>query len=146
MVDLSTAKIGDKIKFRNGKEDEILTIDELENGSYDFAITTKKAEFLTYLKDGHYQYGNFHNLDIVEIIPKKQPKSADAVNHPSHYTSGGIECIAAIKASMSSEEYRGYLKGNVIKYIWRYKSKGKPAEDLKKARTYLEWLIKEVGE
>lgn len=65
----------------------------------------------------------------------------DLVNHPSHYTSGGIECIDAIAASMTPDEYAGFLKGQVIKYVWRYRLKGKPLEDLKKARFYLERLI-----
>lgn len=65
----------------------------------------------------------------------------DNVNHPSHYTQGDIECIDAIKASMSIWEYRGYLKGNIQKYIWRYNDKLKPQEDLKKAQWYLNQLI-----
>lgn len=68
----------------------------------------------------------------------------DAVNHPSHYTQGGIECIDAMKASMSDEAFKGLLKGNVIKYIWRYEKKVNPLEDLKKAKWYLERLIKEL--
>lgn len=66
----------------------------------------------------------------------------DNVNHPSHYTQGDIECIDAIKASMSVWEFRGYLKGNIQKYIWRYNDKLKPQEDLKKAQWYLNQLIK----
>ena len=69
---------------------------------------------------------------------------SDNVNHPVHYTSGGIECIEAIKASMSTEQYRGYLKGNTLKYLWRYDLKG-GLEDLQKAIVYLGWLIQEVG-
>jgi hypothetical protein len=42
---------------------------------------------------------------------------------------------------MSNEEFCGYLKGNVLKYVWRYRYKGKPVEDLKKARWYLDRLI-----
>ena len=68
----------------------------------------------------------------------------DPVNHPSHYTQGGIECIEAIKASMTSEEFCGYLKGCALKYLWRYKHKGKPVEDLKKASWYQDRLIKEM--
>ena len=64
----------------------------------------------------------------------------DAVQHPSHYTQGGIECIDAIKASMTADGFADYCKGNIIKYIWRWRSKG-GVEDLKKARVYLEWLI-----
>ena len=65
----------------------------------------------------------------------------DPVNRPSHYTRGGIECIDAIAASMEPDEWAGFLKGQVIKYVWRYRLKGKPAEDLKKARYYLDRLI-----
>lgn len=70
----------------------------------------------------------------------------DPVNHPDHYTKGGIECIDAIHASMTEEEYEGYLKGQVIKYVWRYRNKWNPAEDLKKARFYLDRLIQQIGE
>jgi hypothetical protein len=65
----------------------------------------------------------------------------DLVNHPNHYTSGGIECIDAIAASMTPIEYAGFLKGQVLKYVWRYRLKGKPVQDLKKARFYLDRLI-----
>ena len=64
----------------------------------------------------------------------------DAVNHPSHYTDGGIECIEAIESALTSEEYRGYLKGNIQKYVWREKHKG-GTESLKKAQWYLQRLI-----
>ena len=64
----------------------------------------------------------------------------DLVNHPSHYTDGGIECIEAIEAQLSVEEYRGYLKGNIAKYVWRESHKG-GTESLKKARWYLDRLI-----
>ncbi|MDA0883237.1 MAG: DUF3310 domain-containing protein, partial [Bacteroidetes bacterium] len=43
----------------------------------------------------------------------------DNVNHPPHYTNAsGIECIESIEAQLTEEEYRGYLKGNIAKYIW----------------------------
>lgn len=64
----------------------------------------------------------------------------DMVNHPSHYTQGGIECIKAIEASMAPEGFQDYCKGNVMKYIWRWRDKA-GAEDLKKAQVYLGWLI-----
>lgn len=70
-------------------------------------------------------------------------KFDDSVNHPSHYTSGGIECIEAIKESMCTIAYKGYLKGNVMKYMWRYEGKN-GLEDLEKARVYLNWLIEFV--
>lgn len=67
----------------------------------------------------------------------------DPVNRPSHYTDGSIECIDAIKASMSTEAFLGFLKGNVQKYMWRYEKKVAPVEDLKKAQWYLSKLIEE---
>ena len=68
----------------------------------------------------------------------------DVVNKPSHYNTGSIECIEGIQASMSAEAFNGYLKGNCMKYLWRYDYKGKPVEDLQKAQWYLAELIKEL--
>jgi len=67
----------------------------------------------------------------------------DNVEKPIHYNVGGIECIEAIKASMTEIEFRGYLKGNTEKYLWRYTYKN-GLEDLKKARWYLDYLIAEM--
>lgn len=68
----------------------------------------------------------------------------DPVGAPDHYNKGAIEAIEAIKASMHPQEYKGYLKGNCLKYLWRYEYKN-GVEDLRKARVYLEWLIKEIA-
>lgn len=64
----------------------------------------------------------------------------DVVNHPSHYTDGAIECIEGIEAQQTLEEFRGYLKGNIAKYLWRERHKG-GIESLKKAQWYLDRLI-----
>ena len=69
--------------------------------------------------------------------------SNDVVEHPSHYCKGSIECIEAIKASMSTIEFMGFLKGNILKYLWRWREKG-VKQDLKKAQVYLNWLIEAV--
>ena len=69
----------------------------------------------------------------------------DAVQHPSHYTQGGIECIDAIRASMTADGFCDYCKGNIIKYIWRWRDKG-GVEDLRKASVYLDWLINAADE
>ena len=68
----------------------------------------------------------------------------DVVNNPDHYNTGNIECIVAIEESMSSEAYKGYLKGNCMKYLWRYGYKNKPVEDLQKAQWYLARLTQVV--
>jgi hypothetical protein len=65
----------------------------------------------------------------------------DNVNSPSHYNYGKVECIEAIEESMTQESFKGYLKGNTLKYLWRYERKGKSLEDLKKAEWYLKKLI-----
>ena len=70
----------------------------------------------------------------------------DAVNHPAHYRQGDIEAIDAIRASMTPIEFEGYCKGQVLKYLWRYRYKGKPVEDLKKAEWYLQLLIRVLND
>ncbi len=74
------------------------------------------------------------------MIPKG-PESyvPDNVNHPPHYTAGSVECIDAIRAALTPEEFRGYCKGNVLKYTWREKHKGGD-ESLAKAQWYLKQL------
>ena len=59
----------------------------------------------------------------------------DDVNSPEHYKLNeyGIECIDAIQASMTVEEFEGYLRGNVLKYMWRCNYKGHKVQDLQKA-------------
>lgn len=68
---------------------------------------------------------------------EKMKDNKDNVNNPSHYNTGSVECIEAIEESMTPEEFKGYLKGNTMKYLWRYNYKGKPVEDLQKAQWYL---------
>jgi hypothetical protein len=83
------------------------------------------------------------SLTTESSCPKILDSSSDPVN-PSHYKQGGIECIDAIKAA-TGDGFIGYVWGNVLKYLWRWPKKG-GADDLKKARWYLDRLIKEVGE
>lgn len=65
----------------------------------------------------------------------------DKVNHPRHYDlPGGGQAIDVINDMLDDTEIEGYYKGNIIKYIARYKGKG-GAESLKKARWYLDKLI-----
>jgi hypothetical protein len=69
----------------------------------------------------------------------------DNVNAPSHYLHGKKETIDVINDCMTSDEFHGYLKGNILKYVSRYKFKGEPLEDLHKAQWYLNRLVKEVN-
>ena len=55
-----------------------------------------------------------------------------------HYQSNtGLECIDAIQAALTPEQFEGFLRGNALKYLWRYDKKGSPDLDLVKARDYL---------
>jgi hypothetical protein len=65
----------------------------------------------------------------------------DMINHPPHYTKGGIETLDYIKAKLSAEEYRGYLKGNILKYISRAGLKGEADADYKKVEFYAQELV-----
>ena len=88
------------------------------------------------------------NYDIIfgKASETNDEKSEDMVNHPSHYTSGGVECIDAITSALSSYEdsVDSWLVGQVIKYLWRAPLKGKYDEDIKKAQFYLNRLVEKI--
>jgi hypothetical protein len=64
----------------------------------------------------------------------------ESVYNPPHYKQGAIECIEAIQSALTEEEFRGYCKGNAMKYIWREKHKG-GTESLEKAAWYLDYMM-----
>ena len=70
-------------------------------------------------------------------------ENKDMVNSPPHYNQGGVECIDAIQAALGPN-FKYYLQGNIIKYLWRFYYKGKPLEDVEKAKWYLNKLSDEV--
>ena len=74
---------------------------------------------------------------------KQSDNVVDMVNSPPHYNQTGIECIDAISAA-TDNNFKYYLQGNVMKYLWRFDYKDKPLEDLQKAKWYLDRLIEEV--
>jgi hypothetical protein len=71
-------------------------------------------------------------------------KTSEKVNSPAHYNSGTVECIDAIESMLTKEEFIGFLRGNILKYQWRYKQKN-GAEDLKKAQWYFDKLKEKEG-
>ena len=77
-----------------------------------------------------------------EEYMRQAAQQADMVNSPTHYNKAGIECIDALRAA-TGDGFEYYLQGNILKYLWRYRYKN-GTEDLKKARWYLNELIKEV--
>lgn len=73
--------------------------------------------------------------------PKLKYEAPDMVHNPPHYTSGGIEVIDILKAKLTPEEFKGFCKGNALKYLFRGELKGKELEDYEKAQWYLTRLI-----
>ena len=68
----------------------------------------------------------------------------DVVNRPEHYRQGGVECIEAIKAAVTTAPpVQAVYVANILKYVWRYREKN-GIQDLLKARWFLDELIKEV--
>jgi hypothetical protein len=82
---------------------------------------------------------------MIEVIEKARSKTKDPdpVNSPSHYNQGKVECIEALEAALTTEEFRGFCKGNALKYLWREKGKG-GQQDLEKAKWYLERLKSQI--
>ena len=86
------------------------------------------------------------SVDLTDIVVATRPrqdsmKKKEMINHPEHYNSGAIEVIDFIKSLGMHEDF---CIANAIKYISRYKLKGDPLGDLKKARWYIDYLIKEM--
>ena len=86
--------------------------------------------------------------DRLKVIMVRKPKpepedTPDVINHPAHYKVGGIETIDFIQAKLTPEEFRGYLKGNVLKYASRAGHKNNAVEDAGKLAWYATRLSKE---
>jgi hypothetical protein len=67
-------------------------------------------------------------------------KEYDVVERPQHYDRGAIECIDAIKAQLTPDEWRGYLRGQIAKYNWRLGMKDDPKVDAGKLLWYASLL------
>lgn len=78
----------------------------------------------------------------MKALADGEGRDYDPVNKPAHYQNGRMECIDAIQAA-TEDGYEFLLQGNIIKYVWRYRHKDNPIQDLKKARWYLDRLIEE---
>ena len=151
-------KVGDMVKVTTPVivfewyKDEVGVVSHIRLPSFDTEDPEQVIE-ITYF-DGTSQtaYVETDGVVLAERTKEKAPteitegtsKGTDNVNSPSHYGQGNIEAIEYIKDFLTKEEFIGYLRGNIAKYLhrWRYKN---GLEDLEKAQVYLGWLIKEVG-
>ena len=105
-------------------------------------VAPEQEESMTY--DEYLNQSDDSKCDGVEPDVEVYFES-DLIDNQIHYTVNGIQPIQIMKANMTKEEYRGFLEGNILKYPLRYKHKN-GIEDLKKAKTYLSWLIEDIEE
>ena len=96
-----------------------------------------------WVRDDLVKSGQVKVDDSVLPITMEEPKH-DPVNHPAHYKVGGIETIDYIKAKLTPDEYRGYLKGNLLKYSSRIGHKGAAQVDAAKAGWYANALVQTI--
>lgn len=101
--------------------------------------------------------GNKANTSNGSLHPMQQegsvlnPSYSEYVDSPAHYTGGEIECIDAIESMLQScdDGYEGYLRGQIIKYTWRFRQKktlhgmtvAEGQQDLEKAQWYQHRLM-----
>lgn len=129
-------KVGDKVR-----------ITEYSNKSY-----IGLQGVITEISDGPYpisvHLGNVGNHAIspqqltYDDKPSESEQDTGLIDKQEHYTANGIQPIDLMKQNFTSEAFQGFLEGNIIKYVLRHRRKNK-VEDLRKAMTYLTWLIEE---
>ena len=147
-------KAGDKVRVRKDLEQSksyggVMVIDEMEELRGKFVTIEECFDWCNVyrIKDdgGDYNWTDEMFEGIAEEplreVPTKDTTINDAVSHPSHYTDGKIEVIEFIQ-----DKKLDFARGNVIKYIARAgkKDKSKELEDLKKARQYCDFAIREL--
>lgn len=91
---------------------------------------------------------DMHNAEstLVQTLENAFDAENKAVRDPvPHYQRGGLECIDAMRAISTPEEFRGYLKLTAFKYLWRLGEKDLPVKEAKKAKDYITWLHEELA-
>lgn len=71
-----------------------------------------------------------------------EPMDTGLIDKQEHYIANGIQPIDLMRQNFTPEAFQGFLEGNIIKYVLRHRRKN-GVEDLRKAMTYLTWLIDE---
>lgn len=87
----------------------------------------------------HHHCSESKRMEPLADILRRQIAAHDPVDRPAHYQ-GDIECIDAIKAQLTEEQWVGYLRGQVAKYNWRIGRKGEAEHDAKKLLWYAKML------
>lgn len=131
-------------RWTEGKEYEVY----FNNHEYKFGIIDNNGTFWydDEINEGKHKFTlkdvPAHDERPTENPPKEKELVSDLIDSQAHYKNQGIEPIDLMRKNFSKEEFAGFLQGNVLKYMLRYKDKN-GVEDLKKAMTYLKWLIEE---
>ena len=129
------------LKANNGAGVTVKQIQEIMFMTYGYSYEdTRRAQEALKEKPKSSEAGNNY---WVAGLNSTTPQDWDAVrpdmvNSPAHYTKGGIETIDFIKAKLSPEQYRGYLRGNLLKYASRLGDKD--SDDAGKAAWYAQRL------
>jgi hypothetical protein len=97
-------------------------------------------------------YADFSDEQMADMMKRMsqgkgagQPAiTADMVNHPPHYTQGGIETIDIMEAKSTPEEFKGHLKLTALKYLTRAGHKESELQDAKKTQWYVNKWVKTI--
>ena len=135
-VDASTMV---EVRFVNGWEyvgraDQFSQYQWRGSGHYDDIVSYRVVPQNPVPEDTEAKTGVWISTKTTVISEEPKP---DAVNHPSHYTDGGIETIDFIEAKLGPEGFLGFCLGNALKYISRAGKKDNLEQDLSKAIWYL---------
>jgi hypothetical protein len=115
-----------------------------------YAVTDFDAEFTYYTQKGN----EFHNqcrtehlteLFLIENVVSKSASVLDIQEGGDHYKKlGDYQPWEVLKAWLTPEEFRGYMKGTAIAYLARERDKGEML-DIKKAAHTLQGLVELHG-
>lgn len=111
-----------------------------------FKIATSKAASVIQ------NIGDYSNAELIEKLRNEEGGenliiTEDVVKRPSHYMlDDGTEVKNHIRSILGDEGFKSWAIGNAIKYVSRYKDKGKPTQDLKKAQENIQMVIDVLGE
>lgn len=133
------------LKFKEGQTyicTESRTNNWTEGKDYQVFLDNLAMEYVLIDNNGDLWTDDEINVSRLEFKLKEESTSSDLIDNQPHYKNQGIEPIELMRKNFSKEEFAGFLQGNVLKYMLRYKDKN-GLEDLKKAKTYLTWLIEE---
>ena len=107
---------------------------------------SKLFKFVQNAKYGASRPDLMSNLEFKPLSEWQDDKhSSDPVNHPSHYTQGSIECIDTIASALGHDAFIQFLRGQVIKYMWRLGRKGDARQDAEKGTWYASRLVAELS-